>query len=194
MMTFDLSTASHGHVNSGFFSIGVEAIRIGEYCFPAKPFYDVIKFIAETPDTKKVSAVAYSEELTKKVLLTHAQEAVALEAGMKVKSSLPLLADAKASPEKRGILKQVARLGAEKLEGSYVDFEVAKDASQIRVGKYVIGAKEFSAFSNYLVNGGWLGWPSDQPVPEYAEAAKRALATSQNRLFQSLKEKHRTKS
>ncbi len=174
-MTLIIKTISHGDLDeSGFVSGFMDLVRFGDYCFSTKNMCETLQLIAENPKIKKLNVTGYNVGLYYERFDTWVKEEVG-KAGLKTagtnKVSSELLCK-EPNKETGGTLS--------------IPFVIKQDGSAIKVGKYEITADNFTYFSWHVVQGGLMGWESNQ-VPLHASEAQKAMLTSKHDLFKSLR-------
>jgi hypothetical protein len=176
-MTATIETISHGKLEEcGFFSVYTKRVRFGDYCLSTKQFCEAVKLIAENPRLRSLTTIGYDvgffdQGLDEYVASILGGRGVIIGEPARQRSGL----DQSLKDSKRGSTK--------------IAFQINSDASEIRVGKYLMEASEFEGFACYVARGGFGGWADKQGTPEYAAEAIRVLKTTQNDLFKNLRAK-----
>ncbi len=178
-MTLYVETLSHGEIESGFFASFTQYARLGDYAFSTRHFCELIKYLAENPETKSARLHGHTVQQFWKKQDTY------------LEGLIKTLQEAD-SPDFEEFDKNVNK----KLDNYFKDqqkeelnleddtivlnIKVKKDYSSIKIGKYEIAPDHFRIFSKYLAQGGFLGW---KDPPDYSKPTLEAIKKSSNPLF-----------
>ena len=178
-MTYQLTTCSHGVIQSGFFGTFTQMVRLGVYVFLTKNFCEQVQEIAEDSDLRIGKLLSFSKQIYLERRAEQRNTLLETLVRQGSKAADELIIDQQMGPS---IDDELDLRG----EGTMVPLRITSSARDIVVGQYRVTASRFASFSTYIASGGFFGW-CDGVVPRWAQRSLDSLSISYHPLFGSLK-------
>jgi hypothetical protein len=204
-MTYNLETLSEGRIDTGFWGPAPKFLQFGDFLFTTEGYCEMLRHIAEEPSRTTSSIFTYPSEILKSAVHAYAQQffPLARKAGKNSKRLEKLIAAAhlyKVTPDEEKELSKMRKLLFVNLYHRAEELSPISKAivnkygtdKIISIDKYVLSYDIFSNFTDYVINGGFLGWPNNS-VPPFAEKTKQDILSSEHPLYSQLKNRFQPK-